>query len=141
MEELIQRIVAATGIDEGTARQAIGMILGFLKKHAPEGPVGDLLNSIPGGEEAVEEHAEGGGGGGGLMGAIGGLLGGLGGSAGSAASLMALAGQLKDTGMDMDQIKGVGQQIFQYGGEQIGPDRIKEIAKGIPGLSQMVGGA
>ena len=54
MEELIQRIVAATGIDEGTARQAIGMILGFLKKHAPEGPVGDLLNAIPGGEEAVE---------------------------------------------------------------------------------------
>ena len=139
MEELIQRIVAATGVDEGMARQAIGMILGFLKKHAPEGPVGDLLNSIPGGEEAVAENAVAGGGG--LMGAIGGLLGGLGGSAGSAAGLMALAGQLKDTGMDMDQIKGVGQQIFQYGGEQIGPDRIKEIAKGIPGLSQMVGGA
>ena len=139
MEELIQRIVAATGIDEGTARQAIGMILGFLKKHAPEGPVGDLLNSIPGGEEAVEENA--GGGGGGLMGALGGLLGGLGGAAGSAGGLMALAGQLKDTGLDMDQIKGVGQQIFEYGGEQIGPDRVKEIAKGIPGLSQMIGEA
>ncbi|MFO1167823.1 MAG: DUF2267 domain-containing protein [Rhodoblastus sp.] len=139
MEELIQRIVAATGIDEGTARQAIGMILGFLKKHAPEGPVGDLLNAIPGGEEAVEENA--GGGGGGLMGALGGLLGGLGGTAGSAGGLMALAGQLKDTGLDMDQIKGVGQQIFEYGGEQIGPDRVKEIAKGIPGLSQMIGQA
>lgn len=139
MEELIQRIVAATGIDEGTARQAIGMILGFLKKHAPEGPVGDLLNAIPGGEEAVEENA--GGGGGGLMGALGGLLGGLGGTAGSAGGLMALAGQLKDTGLDMDQIKGVGQQIFEYGGEQIGPDRVKEIAKGIPGLSQMIGEA
>ena len=139
MEELIQRIVAATGIDEGTARQAIGMSLGFLKKHAPEGPVSDLLNAIPGGEEAVEENA--GGGGGGLMGALGGLLGGLGGTAGSAGGLMALAGQLKDTGLDMDQIKGVGQQIFEYGGEQIGPDRVKEIAKGIPGLSQMIGEA
>jgi len=139
MEELIQRIVAATGIDENTAHQAVGLILGFLKKHAPEGPIGDLINAIPGGEEAVQENA--GGGGGGLMGALGGLLGGLGGSAGSAGGLMALAGQLKDKGMDMDQIKGVGQQIFEYGGEQIGPDRIKEIAKGIPGLAQMVGEA
>lgn len=139
MEELIQRIVAATGIDENVAHQAVGLILGFLKKHAPEGPIGDLINSIPGSEEAVEENASAGGGG--LMGALGGLLGGLGGSAGSAGGLMALAGQLKDKGLDMDQIKGVGQQIFEFGGEQIGPDKIKEIARGIPGLSQMVGEA
>ena len=138
MEELIQRIVAATGIDENVAHQAVGLILGFLKKHAPEGAIGDLINAIPGSDEAVEQNA---GSGGGLMGALGGLLGGLGGSAGSAGGLMALAGQLKDKGLDMDQIKGVGQQIFEFGGEQIGPDRIKEIARGIPGLSQMVGEA
>ena len=140
MEELIQRIVAATGIDEGVARQAIGLILGFMKKHAPEGPVGDLLNSIPGGEEAVAESAEGGSGGG-LMGALGGMLGGLGGAAGAGAGMMALAGQLKDKGLDMDQIKSVGMQVFQYGGEQIGPDRMREIAQGIPGVAQMMGKA
>ncbi|MFT4098291.1 MAG: DUF2267 domain-containing protein [Rhodoblastus sp.] len=139
MEELIQRIVAATGIDEGVARQAIGLILGFMKKHAPEGPVGDLLNSIPGGEAAVADNADAGGGG--LMGALGGMLGGLGGAAGSAGGMMALAGQLKDKGLDMDQIKTVGQQIFEFGGEQIGPDRMREIAAGIPGVAQMMGKA
>ena len=138
MEELIQRITAATGIDESTARQAIGLILGFLKKHAPEGAIGDLINSIPGGDEAVEENA---GGGGGLMGALGGMLGGLGGAAGAGAGMMALAGQLKDKGLDMDQIKSVGMQVFQYGGEQIGPDRMREIAQGIPGVAQMMGKA
>ncbi|MFV0281292.1 MAG: DUF2267 domain-containing protein [Rhodoblastus sp.] len=138
MEELVKRIVAATGIDENIAQQAVGMILGFLKKHAPEGAVGDLINSIPGGEEAVADTA---GAGGGLMGALGGMLGGLGGSAGSAGGLMALAGQLKDKGLDMDQVKNIGQELFAYGGEQIGPEKIKEIAKGIPGLSQMVGEA
>lgn len=138
MEELIQRIVAATGIDEGVARQAIGLILGFMKKHAPEGPVGDLLNSIPGGEEAVADNAEGGGG---LMGALGGMLGGLGGAAGSAGGMMALAGQLKEKGLDVGQIKTVGQQIFEFGGEQIGPDRMREIADGIPGVAQMMGKA
>ena len=135
MEELIQRITAATGIDDSVARQAVGLILGFLKKHAPEGAIGDLINSIPGGDEAVEENAAGGG----LMGALGGMLGGLGGAAGAGAGMMALAGQLKEKGLDMDQIKGVGQQIFEYGGEQIGPDRVREIAQGIPGLAQMMG--
>ena len=140
MEELIQRITAATGIDESTARQAIGLILGFLKKHAPEGAIGDLINSIPGGDEAVEENAAGGGGGG-LMGALGGMLGGLGGAAGAGAGMMALAGQLKEKGLDIDQIKGVGQQIFEFGREQIGPDRMREIAQGIPGVAQMMGKA
>lgn len=136
MEELIQRITAATGIDPQAAEQAIGMILGFIKKHAPEGPMGELLNSIPGGDAAVDANA--GGGGGGLMGAVGGLLGGLGGAAGGAGGLMALAGQLQGKGLDMGQIKTVGQQIFQYGEQQIGPDKIKEIAQNIPGLSSMI---
>jgi hypothetical protein len=133
MEELIQRISSATGLDPETARQAVGMILGFLKKHAPEGPMGDLLQSIPGGEEAVDANA-GAGGGGGLMGAVGGLLGGLGGAGG----LMGLAAQLTGKGLDMNQIKTVGQEIFRFGEEQIGADKVREIARNIPGMSSMV---
>lgn len=141
MEELIQRIVAATGIDAGVARNAVGLIIGFMKQHAPEGPVGDLIRSIPGAEEAVQETATGGGGGG-LLGSLGGALSGmLGGAAGSAAGMMALAGQLKEQGLEVSQIKSVGQQIFEFGTEQIGPDRMREIAQGIPGVAQMMGKA
>ena len=133
MEELIQRITAATGLEPEVSRQAVGMILGFIKKHAPEGAMGELIQSIPGGDEAMEANT--GAGGGGLMGALGGMLGGMGGGAGG---LMALAGQLTSKGLDMGQIKSVGQEIFKYGEEQIGPEKIKEIARNIPGLSSMV---
>jgi len=133
MEELIQRITAATGLDPQVAEQAVGIILGFIKKHAPEGPMGEFLNAIPGGEQAISDNSAGGGG---LMGAVGGLLGGLGGGAGG---LMHLAGQLTSKGLDMGQMKSVGQEIFRYGEEQIGPDKVKDIARNIPGLSQMVG--
>ncbi|MCC0005107.1 MAG: hypothetical protein H6872_08110 [Methylobacteriaceae bacterium] len=133
MEELIQRITAATGIDDSVARQAVGLILGFLKKHAPEGAIGDLINSIPAATKRLRKrrrrrrrpdgrarrHARR--------------------SRRRRRGMMALAGQLKEKGLDMDQIKGVGQQIFEYGGEQIGPDRVREIAQGIPGLAQMMG--
>ena len=129
MEELIQRIVNATGLDPQVAQQAVGIILGFIKKHAPDGPMGELLNSIPGGDEAIADNS---GGGGGLMGALGGMLG------GGAGGMMAVAGQLQSKGLDMSQMKSVGQEIFKFGEEQIGSDKIKEIAANIPGLSSMV---
>lgn len=131
MEELIQRVAAAAGISPDTARESLGVILGFIRKHAPEGPMQEMLNSIPGGEAAIEENA-GGGGGGGLMGALGGMFG------GSAGGLMAIAGQLQGKGLDMGQMKTVGQEIFRYGEEQIGEDKMKEIFKSIPGVSAMM---
>ncbi len=89
----------------------------------------DLLNSIPGADQAIADNS---GGGGGLMGALGGMFG------GGAGGLMALAGQLQAKGLDMGQMKSVGQEIFKYGEEQIGPDKAREIFKAIPGLSQMI---
>ncbi len=69
------------------------------------------------------------------MGALGGMLGGMG-AAGGAGGLMALAGQLTSKGLDMGQIKSVGQEIFKYGEEQIGPEKIKrDRRRNIPGLS------
>lgn len=121
MDELIKRIVAATGLDEGTARQAVGIILGFLKAHAPEGAVGDLIRSIPGADAAVEEH-------GGAAASGGGFGGGL----------MALAGQLSGAGLDMGQMQGTGREIFQYAKHKVGEERLGEIAQGVPGLANMI---
>ncbi len=132
MDELIQRITAATGLDEATARQAVGMILGFLKAHAPEGPVGDLIRSIPGADAAVAEHGEEpAGGGGGLMGALGGMMGGTGG-------LMGLASKLSGAGLDMGQMQSTGKEIFQYAKDKVGEERLGQIASSVPGLSAMI---
>lgn len=116
MDELIKRVAATTGLDEATARQALGMILGFLKRNAPAGPVGDLINAIPGAEGAVAEHGSGDAGGG----------------------LMGLAGQLGGAGLDMSQMQGVGREIFGFAKDRIGEERLGEIAGGVPGLAGMI---
>jgi hypothetical protein len=130
MDELIQRITAATGLDPATAQQAVGIILGFLKSHAPAGPVGDLINSIPGADTAVAEHGSEGGGG--LMGSLGGMMG------GGAGGLMALAGKLTGAGLDMSQMQATGREIFQYAKGQVGEEKLGEIASSVPGLAQMM---
>ena len=84
MQEIIERIATAAGIDAATAEKAIGIILGFLQKEGPASEVTDLIKSIPGAPELVAEHAGEGGGG-----SLGGLMGMMGGSGG----LMALAGK------------------------------------------------
>ena len=120
MDQLIKQIAATTGLDEATARQAVGIILAFLKAHAPEGPVGDLIRAIPGADAAVQEH--------GAPAAAGGFGGGL----------MALAGQLSGAGLDMGQMQGAGREIFQYAKDKVGEERLGEIAQGVPGLANMI---
>ena len=124
MEELVKRIAAATGLDEGTARQAVGIILGFLKSNAPAGPVGDLIRAIPGADAAVAEHGSESGG--------GGLMAGFGGG------LMALAGKLSGAGLDMSQMQGAGKEFFQYAKDKVGEERLGEIAAGVPDLAGMI---
>jgi predicted lipid-binding transport protein (Tim44 family) len=129
MEDLIARVTAATGLDAGTAQKAIGAVLGFLQKEGPPAEVGQLLEKIPGGEEAMAAAAADGGGGGGLMGALGGLMGG---------GIMGLAGQLQGFGLGMGQIQTLGKELFAYGREVAGEDTMGAIAGAIPGLSQFV---
>jgi hypothetical protein len=127
MDELIARVTAAAGLDEGMARQAIGVVLGFLNKEGPSAEVGQLLAQIPGAQEAMAAAPQASGG---LMGALGGLMGGGGGG------LMGLAGQLQGLGLDMSQIQGLGKELFAFGREHVGEDTMGQIAGAIPGLSQ-----
>jgi hypothetical protein len=127
MEELIARVTAAAGIDEGLAQKAIGIILGFLKKEGPAAEVGQLMEALPGSEELVAASA---GGGGGLMGMVGGMMGGGG--------VMALGGQLMGAGLGMGQIQTVSKEMFAFGREKAGEDAMGAIVGAIPGLSQFV---
>ena len=131
MEDLINKIAAATGLDVQSAQEAVGAILRFFQKHAPQEAFSEFLNAIPGGAEAIAASAAEPAKGGGLMGALGGLVGGLGGGAGG---LMALASQLSDMG----QMKTVGQEIFAYAEQQIGPEKARAVMKAIPGVGQMM---
>lgn len=128
MDELISRIMAASGLDESLAKKAIGIILAFLQKEGPATEIGQLMAALPGAQELA--NAEGGAKGG-LMGAIGGMMGGSGG-------VMALGGQLMGAGLSMGQIQTVSKEMFAVGREKAGEDAMGAIVGAIPGLGQFV---
>jgi hypothetical protein len=122
MQEIIDRIARAAGIDAETATKAVGMILAFLQKEGPAESVDKVLDSVPGARELAAEHS--GGGGGGVMGMFGG------------GGLMGLAGQLSGLGLGMGEMQTVGRELFSVAREHAGEDAVGEIAGAIPGLSQ-----
>jgi len=128
MDELISRIVAASGLNEDLARKALGIILAFLQKEGPTGEIGQLMAALPGSQELADAES---GAKGGVLGAIGGLMGGGGG-------VMALGGQLMGAGLSMPQIQSVSKEMFAYGREKAGEDTMGAIVGAIPGLGQFV---
>ncbi len=127
MEELIQRVTAAAGIDAGLAEKAIGMILAFIKKEAPGEEAGALMAAMPGAEALAEANA---GGGGGMVGGLMGMMGGGG--------VMGLGASLMGAGLSMGQIQGVSKEVFAFAKEKAGEDTIGAIVGSIPGLGQFV---
>jgi hypothetical protein len=128
MDELLARVTQKTGLDQDTARKAIGLILGYLQKEGPATEVNQLIEALPGAKEAIAETNSGGGGGGGLMGMMGSMGGGV----------MALGGQLMGIGVSMGQMQPLGKELFAYGREKAGEDVMGPIVGSIPGLSQFV---
>ncbi|CAN7592790.1 DUF2267 domain-containing protein [Bosea sp. LjRoot90] len=128
MDELISRIMAASGLDESLAKKAIGIILAFLQKEGPATEIGQLMGALPGAQDLAEAE---GGAKGGLLGTIGGLMGGGGG-------VMALGGQLMGAGLSMGQIQTVSKEMFAVGREKAGEDTMGAIVGAIPGLGQFV---
>jgi hypothetical protein len=127
MDELISRIMAASGLDEQMARKAVGIILAFLQKEGPPAEIAQLMAALPGAEELAAAE---GGAKGGLMGTLGGMMGGGG--------VMALGGQLMGAGLSMGQIQSVSKEMFAVGREKAGEDAMGQIVGAIPGLGQFV---
>ena len=128
MDELISRIMAASGLDQSLAQKAVGIILAFLQKEGPAAEIGQLMAALPGAQELADAE---GGAKGGLLGTIGGMMGGGGG-------VMALGGQLMGAGLSMGQIQSVSKDMFAVGREKAGEDTMGAIVGAIPGLGQFV---
>jgi hypothetical protein len=124
MNEILARIAAAAGLDEATATKAIGLILGFLQKEGPAGPVAELIAKFPGAPELIQAAS----GGGGLMGMIGSGMGGI----------MGLGSQLMGAGLSMPQIQTVSKELFAVAREHVGDEIMGEIVQNVPGLNQFI---
>jgi hypothetical protein len=123
MDELISRITTNVGIDAATARQAVGMILGFLQREGKDGPAAEMIAGMPGAAELVAEFN--GEGSGGLMSSMGG-------------GVMALGQQLMSAGLGMGEISGVANETMRFAKEKVGDGPVDEVVASIPGLSQFV---
>ncbi len=122
MDELIQRIVTNVGVDEATAKQAVGIVMSFLHSEGPTDKVEELADKIDGAAGYFnEENAQGGG--------LGSLLGG---------GAMGAMAKLQEIGLGMGEIQGVTQETVAFAKEKGGDDLVDEIIGSIPGLSQFV---
>ena len=119
MDELIGRLAAKAGIDDVVAEKTVGIILGFLRNEGPSDKVQALIDEIPGAEAVISASGNGGG--------LGRLMGG---------GLMALGTKLMGLGLGMSEIQSIARELFRFGRDKIGADRMGEIIAGTPGLSQ-----
>lgn len=130
MEELINRIAGAAGIDADLAKKAIAIILEFLNKDGPSNQMQQVLAALPGASELIAERAGSGGGGGGILGALGGMMGGGG--------AMAALGELTSSGLSMGEVQTVTKELVSYAKEKAGDDVVNDVISNIPGLSQII---
>lgn len=135
MDNLIAQVAAAANTTPETARQAVALIVDFLKREAPEEAIDQLMKTAPA-LSAIAASIQNAGGEGmgslvkGLMGTGAGAMGGGG--------LMALGGDLMGLGLGMDQIQAAGKTVFDYVRSHAGDDVVGEISAAIPGLSQFI---
>jgi hypothetical protein len=129
MQDLIDRIVAATGLDAARAEKALGIMLSLVKTHGNQAKVGELFAKLPGAAELASRHGGDGAAKGGLLGMLGGGL--MGGP-------LAAISKLSAAGLSMDQIKVLGTLTLDYAKEKAGPALVKDVAGSIPGLSGYV---
>ena len=121
MQEIIDKVAAAAGIDAATARRAAAIVLDLIVREAPADKTRRLFSALPGANDLAKEGA----GGGGLFGALGGNLG-------------AAYGKLKDAGLDTDQMRAAGETLLACAREAAGEDAVDDIVKSIPGLAKLV---
>lgn len=116
MDELIKRITDKVGIEAGLAEKSVGMILGFLQREADDGAVAKMIESLPGGPEAVAMHgAEDAGGG-----------------------VMGLGQQLMGEGLGMSDITSVSRELMSFAKEKSDEETVDTVVNSVPGLSQFV---
>lgn len=125
MQDLINEITAATGLDSTKAEKAVGIVLNLVATQGDKIKVAEMFDKMPGAMELVKTHGGDGAGGGGLMGILaGGMMGGP----------LAMITKLQSAGLSMDQVKTVGTMSLAYAKKHAGADLVRAAAANIPGL-------
>jgi hypothetical protein len=115
MDELVAKIVAATGADASVARRAAALILGFLLREGASDKVGLLVDALPGAREAIAANP--GSGAGGVMGVF---------------------NDLTAAGLGMGQVQSAAKVFVAFAREKAGAATVDQIVASVPGLKQFL---
>ncbi len=118
MNELVDELAAKAGIDDAVAEKTVGIMLDYLRSEGPPDTVQVLIDRIPGAEAAIAAAREASG--------LSRLMGG---------GLMAVGTQLMGLGLTITDIQKTARELFAFGRDKIGADRMRAIIAGTPGLS------
>ncbi len=122
MQDLVDHVSAATGLEPETARKAIGIVLDFVQKNVPSDTSAAVIDGVPGARmaaaAAAEDEAEGGGT------AIPGLMG--------------LADRLMAEGIGMGSLQSFGRALFEGLRRAVGGGPVEAVATAIPELRQVM---
>ncbi|MGO4566159.1 hypothetical protein AB4Z52_14010 [Rhizobium sp. 2YAF20] len=132
MNEIVDQIAAKAGIAPDVAEKAVGMILGFLQREAPDGPVAKMIQSIPGASDLVAQYN------GAESSSGGGILGSLMSAVGAGGGVMALGQQLMSSGLGMGEITTIAKETIAVARQHAGDQVVDEVVGSIPGLSQFI---
>jgi hypothetical protein len=99
MLELIQQLVANSGVSEEQAQGGAGLLFGLVKDKLSAGDFAQVAEAVPDVEDLVTAAPEGGGGLGGLLGGVASSLGGS-----QLGDLASLAGGFSKLGLDTEMI-------------------------------------
>lgn len=129
MDELTQQVAGELGVDDATAERAVGILLSLVRSQGDQNKVGELFDKLPGATQMADQFGGDGAKGGGLLGMLGGGL--MGGP-------LAAVAKLQATGLDMPQIKTLGNMVLGYARQHAGEDLVRDVTSSIPGLSSYV---
>lgn len=108
MNELIQQLMKAVGLDQNQAQGAAGLVFKTLKEKLDAGQFSQLAQKLPDINGLIDLAPKAGG----LGGLLGGLAGALGGD--SLGKLASLTGGLKDLKIDFGKMDDILAQVFAF---------------------------
>lgn len=117
MNELVDELAAKAGMDDAVAEKTLGIMLDYLRSEGPPETVQLLIDRLPGAEAAIAAARDGNG--------LSRLMGG---------GLMAAGTRLMGLGLAMTDIQKIARELFAFGRDKIGAERMGAIIAGTPGL-------
>ena len=122
MQDLVDHISAAAGLEPETARKAVGIVLDFVQKNVPPETSAAVIDPIPGARmaaaSAAEDEAEGGG--------------------TATPGLMGLADRLMAEGIGMGSMQSLGRAMFDGLRREVGDGPVDAVAAAIPDLRHVM---